>query len=390
MLNYSMSTVLMTVLTGNLLILLISLIFRNNRIMLSVGYRLLAVFAIFTFIRFIFPFEFPFSVNIIMPQFLSILLSYVRQAFYSIGPLNLSVWFVMEVIWGIGIIIGLVSYYKEYRQMKSYIRRFGNEVTSKEPYAALLKHICSTYHISSTVKIVTLPGISVPMFYGMKTKYILLPQDLQLSDNDMYYIFCHELSHCRHRDLWLKSAIRLVTILYWWNPICHVFKRQTDIIIEMRVDASLTQTDKKRTIEYLNCLIHMAELAALKPQVSNDLAISFFSGDRDNLEKRFHMLCKKEGRFGSAIHAILMSTVAAIYMLSYLFIFEPSYTPPETKGFTLSDDNSYIVITEDGSYDIYLYGIFIENVESLDSFSDDIPVYTIQEKENLLYEKQVP
>ncbi len=68
MLYYSFSTVLMTILASNFLIILISLCFQNDKLMVTIGYKLLAVFAIFTLLRLLLPFEFPFSNNIILQK----------------------------------------------------------------------------------------------------------------------------------------------------------------------------------------------------------------------------------------------------------------------------------------------------------------------------------
>lgn len=387
MLNYSFSTVIMTIFTSNLLIFVISLCFRNRRIMETVGYQLLAVFSILTFIRFALPFEFPCSINVIFPPLLSQIVSFIRWPFYEIGLFKFSIWFFIEIIWAIGIIAGLFIYMRQHYVLYQYIKKYGTDITNQQPYMHLFSEICSVRSIRSRFHIIKLPGISSPMLYGFRTHYILLPYSLNLSDNDIYYILCHELLHYKHRDLWLKCVIRLITILYWWNPFSYIFREQTDTIIEMRIDASIVKSDKRRAVEYLNCLLHMAESIETNQYIPSKLAISFISNNKYGLEKRFTMICKNQKRRIGSLNVLFTASVIAIYLLSYLFIFEASYIAPDVDGFSLSSANSYIIINSDGNYDIYLNEILIETVESLESYSPEIPIYTKEEKENLINEE---
>ena len=60
MIHFSLSSVLMTVLVSNLLLVLISLLFRNEDVLAKIGFRLTAIFCIITLIRLVLPLELPF------------------------------------------------------------------------------------------------------------------------------------------------------------------------------------------------------------------------------------------------------------------------------------------------------------------------------------------
>ena len=74
----------------------------------------------------------------------------------------------------------------------------------------------------------------------------------------------------------------------------------------------------------------------------------------------------------------LIVTLAIIFLSSYLFIFEAHYMSPEVAESTvaLTDENGYAVKKEDGSYDVYYKGYFLENTEKLTYYDPDMPVYT--------------
>lgn len=381
--HYSFSTVLMTVITSNLLIILISIFLKNNKLLISVGYKLLAAFAIFTVLRFILPFEFPFTTNIVLPDVLSKLIFLIRHPFYTIGNIELSFWFVFEIIWAIGILVGLVLYFREHLIMRRFINLYGKNVTKEEPYISLLKEMSSSPKSMRSFRIIKLPYITSPMLYSFGIHNILLPEELSLSERDLYYVFCHEMSHHIHRDLWLKNLIRIIKIVYWWNPFCYLFKNQTDMILEMRVDESLTKANNERTVEYLHCLIYLAESVSDSKAIPNSLAVSFLSGNKGNLQKRFELLCTQKKSTRYTINTLFTCITVLAFMLSYTFIFEARHFTEEVQAesFSLSFDNAYAVILDNGTYDIYLNDMLIENVDTLDYYPADIPLYTIQEKE---------
>lgn len=383
--HYSFSTVLMTVITGNLLIILISIFLKNKKLLISVGYKLLAAFAIFTVFRFILPFEFPFTITIVLPEVLSKLISYIRHSFYTIGSLEISPWFVFEIVWATGVFVGLVLYFREHLIMRRFINLYGKDVTQAEPYVSLLKEVAPSAKRLHTFRIIELPYITSPMLYSFGTHNILLPREFFLPKRDLYYVFCHEMSHHIHRDLWLKNLIRIIKIIYWWNPFCYLFKNQTDMILEMRVDESLTKANNERTAEYLRCLIHLAESASESEPTPSSLAVPFLPGNKSNLQKRFELLCNQKKSTIYTVNILFTCITVLAFVLSYTFIFEARHYTEEVQAesFSLSFDNAYAVILNNGTYDIYLNDMLIENVDTLDYYPADIPLYTIQEKEAL-------
>lgn len=383
--HYSFSTVLMTVITSNLLIILISIFLKNKKLLISVGYKLLAAFSIFTVLRFILPFEFPFTTNIVLPDAISKFIVFIRYSFYTVGNVELSLWFIFEIIWAIGVLVGFVLYFREHIIMRRFITLYGKDVTTEEPYASLLKEATLSPKYLHAFHVIKLPYITSPMLYSFGVHNILLPQEFSLTERDLYYVFCHEMSHHIHRDLWLKNLIRIIKIVYWWNPFCYLFKNQTDMILEMRVDESLTKANNERTVEYLHCLIHLAESASNSKTIPNSLTVSFLSGNKGNLQKRFELLCRQKKSTRYTINTLFTCITVLAFMLSYTFIFEARHFTQEvqTESFSLSFDNAYAVILDNGTYDIYLNDMLIENVDTLDYYPADIPLYTIQEKEAL-------
>lgn len=171
--HYSLSTVLMTILASNLLIILITFCFRQKKILLSVGYRLLAAFLLLTAIRFLFPFELPFTKSIYLPESFSKTLSSIRHPFYKFHNLKISIWFLIECVWFIGIVVNLVKHIRIHKKFANYIRFYGKDISNSEPVNSILSEICGKR--KKPFRVISIPGLKIPQVTGIFVPKILLP-----------------------------------------------------------------------------------------------------------------------------------------------------------------------------------------------------------------------
>lgn len=387
MTSFSSSSLLMSILFSNLLLILVSIIFLNRKFMVIIGYPLLTVFLIITFLRFAFPFELPVSTNILLPEWLSIAIIFLKEPHISIGSLTFSVWHLFLFLWALGFVIGIYRLVCAYRKMYHRIPILGADVTKEEPYASLLGQICRERRRKNHFRIYKLPNLSVPMIFGLRSSYILLPEETH--EKELYYILGHEAAHHFHLDQWFKLALQLLCIIYWWNPFMPLFKRQFSRVLEMRVDSYIIDScDSKQKSGYLNCLFRMFHSGNMEKA---SIPIALCSADTLELAQRIAVLDKKHQRRASRFFQFLcMSVIGGLYVLSLLFIFEPHYMPPEIKEeiwdsnpMVASPENSYLIANPDGSYNLYIDDIHIDTLPVLDKYMDDIKIYeTLEEKEN--------
>lgn len=372
--HYSFSTILMTILASNLIIVLITFCFRHRKIMLSIGYRLLAVFLVFTLIRFLFPFELPFAKNIYLSGVFPNCISYFRHPFYQIGFFKISLWSIFECVWFVGILVKLRRHIKDCRGSARFIAAHGRDVSRKEPYKTLLDDICGKR--KNPFRVILLSPLDVPQVYGILSPRILIPAHMELNREELDFVLHHEAYHYFHRDILIKEAVSLLCILYWWNPACKLFQEQVGLILEMHVDDSLVSNHSDSETAYLHSLVHIMEVASgANPEVPSGLTVAIASKNSEELTKRFQMLCHKNKRKSIPIFLGLLATVAFIYIGSYGIILEVStYASVEANSEDLGiEENFYAVPGENGSYEIYYNGILIETVESLEYYRE-IPV----------------
>lgn len=366
--NYSFSTVLMTILTSNLLIAVIVLCFRNRKIMLSIGYKLVAIFLMLTLLRFLFPFEIPFSKNVYFPEWLSFIVVLLRHYFFSFGIIRISMWTLFGCVWLGGTVYFIRRHYKRKESFRHYIIRYGENLSNQEPYKTMMAEICGKRR--NPLWVVSVPYYGAPMQYGTFRPYIVIPSTMDFSEEEIYYILRHETAHYYRHDALLKDVVGFIRAVYWWNPLCRHLESKTDILLEMRVDEKLIRGDEAAREAYCRTLDRINEEIRGKASVpGSDAAISVADVKSEDLEYRQSMMRREKKKKGPLFY-LLAASVLAVYISSYCFTLEANITMPwrEEEFERDQEEHLYAVLREDGAYDIYWDHYFVETVDTLDLY----------------------
>lgn len=386
MLHASLSTVIAAVITTNIYLILLALCLSSRRLLLDVGYKLLALFVIFTTLRLAFPFELlPFTITVRLPKFISPVISLCRVPLGIIGGLPISLWMLFLMVWAVGIIIGLIHYIYSYFKTRYLIILYGKELTHKAPYAELLARICNERKRRNRFRVIELPGLASPALFGAFSPWILIPEKFDLSERDLYYILRHETAHHFHHDLLLKILVKLITLVYWWDPFCHRLNNQTEIILEMRVDDILTLTDVQLTEEYMQSLIAAKHFAAQNMFLPCEFTMELLPQESSDVLKRFSMLQYNQLMPQHLLNILLIVVTLSIYLLSYAFIGEP-FNLPKTLPLPMTEEQEdvlrpaesdfYFIDNEDGTYDFYYNSMYRLTTDSPEDYATGVPIYT--------------
>jgi len=383
MLHFSFSTVLMALLTSSLLVGLIAFVFLHKNTMVCAGYKLLAVFVGLTVFRLFFPFEFPFTTNLYFSPTISKIISFFRKSQIQILNTEISFWNIFEVIWIMGIIFSLIRYINQYYYTKNHILKYGQEHTEDITYKAILDNICIQHNKKNNFRVMELPYINIPIIFGLKDPYIILPADILIPADKLYYILYHEVMHYFHHDFLIKGMIRICSIVYWWNPIFIILYKQVNTLLEMRIDKVITHNETNITNKYAECLLYMKKLSIKhlsQPSAFLKKNSCYFIQSQDkDLKRRFYMLLQDYAIPKKIITGIMLSTLMiSVYFSSYLFILEANYHSKQFIEESLlipNEDNSYFIQVDANHYEIYINGTYFETVNSLNSYSNNIKIY---------------
>lgn len=374
--NFSFSSVLIAVLSSNLILILITVMLRKKNFFLSIGYRVLMAGLVISVLRILFPFELPNTKNIYFPKFISYIISrFLTPRFYIFNHW-FSIWELFLIVWGIGFLIGVYLSVKQYRQLKKVIALHGKELTGNKEIQENIDKICLQKNACNCFKVYQCPMIKVPMVFGLKNPSILFPEGVELDNQQLYFVLYHEMMHHFNHDLFIQMIVQFLSILYWWNPACRVLKKQIHILLEMRVDEEVINHNPDGTLAYLECLLYL--LKNHSKNISLPEHMMGFINDNTILIKRFEMLTDPKVRYKKCLvgtSVIVFSLI--IYMSSYLLIFEVDYCSPEVldRTFEVTAEDSFFIKNDDGTYDLYYNNERIDTVTSLEYYSDDIIIY---------------
>lgn len=385
MLNYSFSTVLMAVLTSTLLILMTTLCLRYRGVLRAIGSRLIIVLLLLAMFRLFFPFEMPFCRNINLSRIPSKIISKLVHPYFYLGKVEISIWFFLQCVWVGGMVVSIRKLYRTCNHIYHHVLRYGRNVSAKEPYRSVFQEVCRKREADMPILLV--PGLDAPRQDRILHPRILLPREMKFSENELRYVFRHELAHVRHHDVLIKLLVNMLAVVYWWNPLIRILRRELDIILEIHVDARvLSGGDQNARSDYVDTLMDVAiqAQALLIAQNESNGQISsspMAFGGMSDLEERLVMMYENK-RTSPPLVLLLLTLTLSIYALSYAFIFE-AYSQPSATNWSkavqemdpqaIEVQKMYAVAADGGGYDIYLNDMLMEHVDSLEYYSQ-IPV----------------
>lgn len=106
-------------------------------------------------------------------------------------------------------------------------------------------------------------SLESPAVYGLFRPKIIIPRDAvsKLSAEELKYIFMHELSHIRRKDLIINVVMAAIQAFHWFNPVIwysfHKMKQDCEIACDASVLSLLSSDEKKK---YGHTIINMLQL----------------------------------------------------------------------------------------------------------------------------------
>lgn len=397
LIHFSLSTLLMSFLFSNLLLLLLWFIINRSGIASDVGYRLLLGYLALILLRFLFPFEIIYSKSIPLPEIFSRCLILLKMS-YSFWGLELSLWKIFLIVWFMGSIVMAVRKWYQFHHYRRYVFSRSRNITKNHQIDETLQNICSSRGKKNRFCVLLTPDNTSPCIFGFTRPCILLPDYLApdaLADSpeqpgldaaELYYILCHETSHYFRHDLWKKLFAEVLCVVYWWNPIALLLRNQVDAILDIQVDLHLVgNSDRKQKKDYMTCLTKVIALMQQKNKGdSNHWAISFCRADQSLLRQRFEIIAKdgKRQKTNRGLQWLFTTLMAGTYLFSMVFIFEPHYINPnnEEDTFQITPQNAYLIVNSAGGYDLYINDVHVETLPELDDFFSELTIYNSKEE----------
>ncbi len=376
---FSFTALLSNFFFSSLLIFFILFFLRSSHQIRLVGVGTIFFCIIIIMLRLLLPFEFSFSTNILSRHILPEITQFVKKPITIFQNYQISLLYILYSVWGIGVLFNLCKAVYSYWHFKKTILNF--PVLEDQSINNILHSILKKYNKLVSLRIIQTDKITTPIIFGFYNPCIVVPS-IYLTEREWNYILSHEIAHYFHGHLWNKAIFQFLHVLYWWNPLVYLLKKQMDKTLEMQVDLIVTKTmDESSRIEYLECLLKIAKNCVCQV---DELAMTFSSEQNSILAQRFYMVLNNyELKIKSRIRSVLLFVLPTLLLVffSCFFIFEPYAITPEDAAdtFDLTRKNSYLVSNSNGGYDVYLNDEYFGTIHDIDSFID-LPIYqNIQE-----------
>lgn len=237
------------------------------------------------------------------------------------------------LIWLIGLIVVLLYY--TYFQGKFYLKVKNNMISVKDiRIEEILNNEKVNLNITKDIKVKIVKGIYSPAIIGILNSIIIIPEQ-EFSNNDLKWIFRHELVHFKRKDNVIKLLMIFSVALHWFNPLIYILRKFFNEQCELSCDEVVISESKTEDIkEYALLLVKSA-------RYKNTLKLSIMSSQltnkKVNITKRRveNMLSLKSRKKG--VIAVAIALVVICGSIFALNINKVSATTPENNTNTVAE-----------------------------------------------------
>lgn len=177
-----------------------------------------------------------------------------------------SIWDLLWVVWLLGAVAMLAWKFTKYVQFHRQLHIAHKKVTGADMLAVL--YDCRReLRIKQQIPLYQNSLAPTPMLLGLLRPAIVLP-DRTYREDELRYIFLHELTHYKRRDLWYKWLMQAAHCVHWFNPALLWVAKKLDRACELSCDEAVIRTmNAKEKQGYGNILIAMSASGAYKHTV---------------------------------------------------------------------------------------------------------------------------
>lgn len=335
-------------------------------------------------LRLLFPIEFLFLSHAlssfdVLPKFDAAIKTNVNIFNNSAASQVISVVDLFCFAWLAGAVYFTCSYFYKYFNLCKNVKYLE---TSDERILEILNKVKTEYNFNFDVKIIVSSSVDSPSEFGFFRQIVFI-NDYDYTDEQLFYILSHELTHFYNKSNWIKLFLSIVNSLLWWNPVVYLLREHVDNMLEVYVDSHVIRgNDKFFKENYLLCLLDVYKISFKNHDYSQRKSNSYvypmaYTFKEKFLLKRFNLVtAKKEINIPMCIATFII--LIFYIFVSARYVMQPGYEPPpeELTPVTeeLTSENAYILKQGDWYVLYYKNQTLIKstNIEDL----PDVPLYS--------------
>ena len=264
---------------------------------------------------------------------------------------------VLLAIWIAGSLISLLRlFYRLHRQYKTIQK---DTVGADHRLSRIFRNVLHEMSCNTVGNICLSNKYSTPMMAGFRKPHILFPKEMErLPEEELKFIFRHEITHYQNRDLWIKLLVEVLCCALWWNPVVYLLRVCVSQLLEMRCDSIVCKAlDSHQQTEYADTLLKAIKKAVHRPVYITAEYLGYPSKER--VMQRFMQILYASSQPKKKRLSVLIVLIAVCAFIgSYMILFVPGSIPEGAGDIyeidSTSFENSFILHYPDGALEVYI------------------------------------
>ena len=271
-------------------------------------------------------------------------------------------------LWLAGVVISAIRQTVSYGILKRRLDRMAGPA-KRADLLDVLDSQRSGLGISRKIPLLISPAADCPMLAGFIRPALYLP-DENISAADAAFIFRHELTHCRHGDLWLKLLLTAAQCVHWFNPLVYLIVRFAQEDIELACDDAVV---RGQNAAYRRAYGETILRSAIAQSRRRQALVSCFGDDKKTLMRRFEGLFDKSVKKRGAALIVLVALLTATLGGTIAVGTKKDPAAAEARALLMANTFAQAYVDEDTeAFNKYL----VPNSENLvDNFTTGAAVY---------------
>lgn len=352
--HYSFSSLLISLSLVSIIVLLIQYLLSNKQIYKVIRIDFILILTLVVFLRLIFPLESDWTLTLKSTTVLPTLYEFFESKIQLFHFANLTYFSTLIMIWILGSVFLLVKLIFRYSKINCFIYTMEDQTNL---YASKRIHAFKKLD-QMNVKIYSSNNITTPMIYGFKEFKLLLP-NIDFTDDELEYIFLHEVQHAQNQDILIKLVLEILVSVYWWFLPIYILRKQIQLVLEIRVDSQVTKSIRKQNyFDYLESLIsvnrELTKQKATATSLENQLA-SFTFIETNTLKRRIEFMI--EGYEKQSTKPSFLVLISLILLIASSIILEPYRIDEVSKNESteiVDSSDTYILKKKTGEFRLFI------------------------------------
>lgn len=344
-------SIVSAVLFFNLGMLALLLMQRNKEYMVHYTVSTFMFLALLSVLRLLLPLDFKSAYVIHSHYFLPWIIGLLDIKLFV---LPLTVGRLLLLIWGTGTAYCAVRFlYIELRAAKA--RKHYVSFSTKQ-----IESITRTLGTNLRVKLS--PNVREPYTIGIVRPVIYLPI-IDYTDEELQLVLEHELCHIRSHDNLKKLFFICIDILFWWNPLSHVFSSEIEMLNEMSCDRKITaELDSDGLKKYLDVMLSVTKKLNGGDSREEAMLVSSFAMEQ-SLPNRCEVMLRRKERKPQSAQRLMCSVFLTLFILSFFIILQPTYPGPVIENeIIISSETAYILNNNNNKFILIWNGQAVEEL----------------------------